>query len=91
MSEQQCAARTNGEHCYHVLDDPHRLPNGGAGMFVPTICCWCAPSYLRLNVFLDPRVDDEDLTVQQMTHGPRIVVQRLPRRQGPSLVVPNGH
>lgn len=87
----KCDARTNGDHCYHLSGNPFQLPGLGASMCIPTMCCWCAPDYIRLTIHLDSRVKDEDLTVQQMTHGPRVRVERLPKRPtGPQIVVPNG-
>jgi hypothetical protein len=87
----KCHARTNGDHCYHATGQPFGLIGGGAGAAILTMCCWCTPAHVRLNVTLDPRVSDEDLAVHQMTHGPRVLVDRMPKRApAPQIALPNG-
>jgi hypothetical protein len=90
MTDNKCAVRANGDHCFHATDNPFQLIGGGFGAALLTMCCWCSPAHVRLNVTLDPRVSDEDLAVHQMTHGPRVLVDRQQRAPAPKIARLNG-
>lgn len=69
------------DHCWHASQPPFQTPPSGA-MFFYGVCCFCAPEYMKLTVYIDPRATDEQVVEIQMMHGPLVVVERMPKKAG---------
>lgn len=86
-----CPERKDGtDHCWHMYNTPIPNPASGAMMF-PSVCCYCAPGWMHIDVLLPSQVSDEAMTAEQMKHGHLVTLKRAPKQQrGPSLMVPRG-
>jgi hypothetical protein len=73
-------------HCFHVYGSAMQNPTSGAVMF-PNVCCFCAPTYMHLDILLPRNVADADIVAAQMTHGHLVTLRKQPPRGNP-LVVP---
>lgn len=74
-------------HCWHAHSSPIRNPN--ASILFPSVCCWCAPAWMHLDVFVPAQVPDTEIVAAQMEHGSLITIKKMPR-QGLQLVMPDG-
>lgn len=84
----KCPVRQNdGEHCYHTYIPTFQSMSGS--VIMPSICCFCAPTYMHINVIVTGVISDEDITAEQLQHGHLITIQRRPKA-GPKLAVVGG-
>lgn len=85
VAPRQCAARSAGlQHCFHVSSAP--IPGPGFVTF-PNVCCFCAPTYIKLEVVVPHTFTQEQVVASQMQHGPIVVIMRQEKPQ-PGLAVP---
>jgi hypothetical protein len=74
-----CPSRANEQpHCYHVAGPP--VTNPGVSVITMNLCCWCAPSYYRVDVRVSDRVPTEEVVAANMEHGPLVLIQSMPKR-----------
>lgn len=87
-SDSTCPARKTPAdgHCWHSSSSPIINPNVTATF--PSLCCFCAPSYLHLEVYVLAMMPDTEVLATQMLHGPLLTVRKRPA--GPGLLVPRG-
>ena len=79
--ETTCPLRSNEQpHCYHLAGAP--VPNPGVSVVTFNLCCWCTPSYFRVNVHVSDRVSTEEVVAANMEHGPLVVLHATPKRSG---------
>lgn len=79
--ETNCPQRTNDQpHCYHVSGPP--VTNPGVSVITFNLCCWCAPSYFRVDVRVSSRVSAEEVVAANMEHGPLVSIQAIPKQSG---------
>lgn len=89
MSRNMCEARTNGgDHCFHTQAQPFQ--NSPTTVIIWSVCCFCAPSYLRQTVLVPHDTDNADMVALQMKHGPLVLVERMqpPPKNQPRILVP---
>jgi hypothetical protein len=70
-------------HCWHTISTPIANPGTGAVLF-PNVCCFCAPTYMHLDILLPRNVPDEAMVAEQMQHGHLVTLRKQPQR-GSSL------
>jgi len=82
MQADACPNRKDDKpHCWHIDGPPHQSPN--VTVF-KNLCCWCAPMWYRLVVFVPSQIPVEEVVAANYEHGPLVVVQSMPKR-GPSI------
>lgn len=81
-----CAERMNNQpHCWHTTTAPIIQP--GVSASFPSVCCFCAPEWMHIEVYVLGAASTEDIEAANMMHGPLVQMNKRPTT-GPSLMVP---
>lgn len=78
---RKCPERMNDQpHCYHASSPPFQPPMMPL-VFFPTICCFCAPGWVKLDIVVPPAPAEEFVELQMM-HGPGVEFQMGKKASG---------
>ncbi len=70
-------------HCWHGTGLPIRTPSSEV---LNRVCCYCAPE--GIGIVVRAALTEEQIRVEGLRHGPRLVFERVEIRHRPSLIMP---